>query len=80
MLELAVWYFLATLLTIIPVHVGVSIAPKNNNIHSNGTNIHNVLTKPMGNANQNAKKPKYAHSFIAFSRFSPLYPPILSEK
>lgn len=80
MLELAVWWCLATLLTMMPVHVGVSIAPVNSNIHSSGINKNNVLTKPMGNAKMNAEKPKAAHSLMALSKFSPLYPPFKSEK
>lgn len=80
MLELAVWYFLGTLLTIIPVHVGVNIAPVNSSIHNKGMRRKRVLTNPMGKAKINAKNPKYAHNLIAFSRFSPLYPPFRSEK
>jgi hypothetical protein len=72
MLELAVWYFLGTLLTIMPVQVGVSIAPVNSNIHSNGIRVHRVFMNPIGKANKNAKKPNTAHSLIAFRRLSPL--------
>jgi hypothetical protein len=80
MLELAVWYFRETLLTIMPVQVGVSIAPVKSNIQSNGMRMNNVLTKPMGKAKRKAKNPKYAHNLIAFNKFSPLYPPFRSEK
>lgn len=59
-----------------PVHVGVSIDPKKSSIHRHGTKVHNVLKNPIGNANKNAQKPNKAQSLIAFSKFSPLYPPI----
>ena len=76
MLELAVWYFLATLLTIIPVHVGVNIAPVKSRSQSKGITVHKVFINPIGKAKRKAKKPKKAHSFIALSKFSPLYPPM----
>jgi hypothetical protein len=72
MLELAVWYCLGTLLTIIPVQVGVSMAPVNRSIQRSGISIHSVSTNPIGNANKNAKNPKNAQSLMAFSKFSPL--------
>lgn len=76
MLELAVWYFLGTMLTIIPVQVGVSMAPVNSNIHRSGIKVQSVSTNPIGKANKKANAPKKAHNLIALSRFSPLYPPI----
>lgn len=72
MLELAVWYFLGTLLTMIPVHVGVSMAPVNKSIHSKGTNNNRLLTNPIGNANMLAKNPNNVHNLIDFNKFSPL--------
>lgn len=71
----AAWYSLPTLLTTMPVAVGIIAAPKKRRHQSMGIMYTMLFRKPMGAANTKAMVPKEAQSLTAVSTFFPLYPP-----
>ena len=73
-------HFHGTEFKIIPVAVGINVAPAANKHHNNGSTYIKLPKNPMGNAKIKAINPKAAHNLIAVITFLPLNPPYLSER
>jgi hypothetical protein len=63
--------YLGTESTIIPVAVGMILAPKKSKVHRRGTKKYGLLTNPRGTAMKEATIEKTADSLMALILFLP---------